>query len=530
MSKRLRLLVALLVVVVAPWLLERTAAADRAAETAAKEASKSAQADHQRTAYNTALKKLLAAVQGCGDTGCTPATAAALLRDVGVMQMGLDEREKALEAFGRARGLDPKIALPALYATADVKQAWDSATPATPAAAAPQPAGRDFSHVPATAQQARTPLPIFVEPTTSEALASVVVRYKSGALRSFRRAPLKKMGSGWGGYVPCADVVVGAVTYYIQGFDSAGELVASAGDLRTTFSVPIRETIGGEPPKLPDLAPPSRCSDEELQALNLGEGERCQEDRQCKSGSCPSGRCKAAPVSDADAPSGPRQFARIWVGGAGTLDMTLPPARSNPCALAGNSSPSGYWCTTPGGADYPADGTPSSALVAGRGGNTPRDFTTGGVHITATIDYAINASLLVGLRFGYVAGAYPGSRASDSGKTIGPPLHIEARGTWLLGDEPLAHSGLAGYVFGGGGVARFDTPTTVQVGEAAIAGARPFQAWLVAGPAFAAVGGGARYAFSPRAAFSTGLGLDLAIGPGAFAAILAPEMNVQYGF
>jgi len=154
----------------------------------------------------------------------------------------------------------------------------------------------------------------------------------------------------------------------------------------------------------------------------------------------------------------------------------------------------------------------------------------GNFHVEATLDYAVNANLLIGARLGYVAGAYPGKAAQSAGKTIGPPVHAELRGTYLLGDEPLARVGLAPYLFGALGVARFDASTTVLVGEKNVVGDRAVQAWVVAGPVFAATGVGARYAFSRRAAVSTGLVLDAAIAPGAFAFILAPEIQLQYGF
>jgi hypothetical protein len=69
-----------------------------------------------------------------------------------------------------------------------------------------------------------------------------------------------------------------------------------------------------------------------------------------------------------------------------------------------------------------------------------------------------------------------------------------------------------------------------MVVENGVAGARAVRAWYVAGPVFGALGGGARYAFSPRIAFSTGLGINAAIGPGAFGVTVSPEMQLQYGF
>jgi hypothetical protein len=328
-------------------------------------------------------------------------------------------------------------------------------------------------------------------------------------------------------------MVPGTMRYFIQGFDKNGELVANAGDPQSTFSVTIKDAIASDPPALPGEKPPRACGDEDLETLNLLEGDRCQEDRQCKSGACVEGRCKGgAPASaDDEAPlSGKRDFARIWIGVGGAIDLTFTPAKNDVCKLNAGASTSPFWCTTAEGNDYPANNAENSALVGGRAGQTQGGVNPGGFHVTATIDYAVNANVLVGGRFGFVAGAYPGKNASNNGRTFGTPLHAELRATYLFGDQPLARAGLAPYVFAGGGVARFDASTTVLVGEKNVVGDRAAAAWLVAGPFFAGTGVGARYAFSRRAAASTGLVLDTAIGPGAFAFILAPEIQLQYGF
>lgn len=481
-------------------------------EAAAKDALKKAEDEYLRMDFAKALARLQKAEKACGEAGCNATTRAALFRDIGVMQFRLGQKDSATASFRRAKKLDPKIQQNPSYDAQDLRDAWNEQV------APESPAGGDFQHTPARAQAARTPLPIYVVPTTSEALASVAVKYKNDEMKGFRRISLKKTGEGWGGYVPCADVVEGNVRYFVQGFDKDGELVASVGDPQRTFTVPIRDSVD-EPPSLPGQSPPRKCGEEQLETLSLVEGDRCQEDRQCKSGSCVDGVCKAAATSAEEDTTGPRDYARFWIGIAGSLDLTLTPGQSEVCA--GGSS---FHCTTPEGADYP--GKDDAALVAGRSGTTASGVNPGGFHVVATLDYAATANLLVGARLGYVAGAYPGTQ----GKTLGTPLHAEARVTYLLGDQPLARPGIAAYFFGGAGVARFDASTTVLVGEKNVVGDRAVQAWLVAGPAFASAGGGARYAFSPRAAASTGLAISAAIGPGTFAFTAAPEIQFHYGF
>jgi hypothetical protein len=516
-------------VVMSVLAFEGSALADRRSENGAKDALKRADDDYLQSDFAKALRRLQTAERVCGEASCTAGTHAALLRDIGTMQFRLGQPDAAATSFKRAKKLDPAIALNPDYDAKDLREAFEAATAAAP----PPVAGGDFTHRPAAAESVSTPLPVYVEIASNDALANVVVKYRNDSMRSFRRAVLKRVGTGWGGYVPCADVVAGNVRYYIQGFDKDGELVASSGDPNHTFVVPIKESIAGDPPSLPGVAAPPKCGEQDVQELNLDEGERCQEDRQCKSGTCSSGRCKAVQPfeqEEAAAAGGERPLARFWIGVAGSLDLGFPSASNDVCAQSGGVSTSGFWCTTPDGADFPAQGAQANPLVPGHAGTPTSELTPGGVHITATIDYAATANFMLGLRFGYVANAYPGQAASAAGKTLSTALHAEARGTWVFGDEPLARSGLAPYVFVAAGVARFDMPTTVMVQQQGIAGERAVRAWYVAGPAFAALGGGARYAFSPRVAFATGLGIDAAFGPGASGVTVAPEMHVQYGF
>jgi len=504
--------------VLAALLFASPALADRRAEKVAKDALKKAEDDYLVTAFDKALRRLQVAERGCGETGCTAETHAALARDIGVMQLRLGQREAALASFRRAKKLDPSIALNPSYDQADLREAWTGSAPAA------QPAGGDFVHTPPPEAQAVTPLAIYVEPSIEEPLSSVVVRYKAPGTSSFRRAPLKAAGKGWAGYIPCADVTLGQLAYYIQGFDKNGELVASAGAPSTPFVVVVKDTVASVP-ALPGQNAPNRCGEEETEKLDLLEGDRCQEDRQCKSNTCTNGRCSAPSQPDQPDETGPREWARFWVGIAGSIDFMTMPSKSEVC-IAPQAQ---YFCTTPGGDDYPP--ASGNQLVPGRAGAAQGEIVPGGGHVLLTFDWAATPNVLVGARFGYVFNAYPGTTA----KTLGAPVHVEVRGTYVFGDEPLTKTGLAAYAFFGAGVARFDGNQAVNVGEKTpdgrvIPGDRAVQAWLVAGPAFASIGGGARYQFSPRVAAQAGLVLTAAAFPSAFDIVAAPEMQLQYGF
>jgi hypothetical protein len=134
------------------------------------------------------------------------------------------------------------------------------------------------------------------------------------------------------------------------------------------------------------------------------------------------------------------------------------------------------------------------------------------------------------VRFGYVLQHYPGNAAVSDGRAFGLPLHFEGRATYVFGEDPLVRSGFAPFGFAAAGVAPFDASQTVMVTESGVAGQRPVLAWTTGGPFFVAVGGGARYAFSARAAFLMGLKLTGAIGGSGFYPTVAPELGVQLGF
>jgi hypothetical protein len=135
--------------------------------------------------------------------------------------------------------------------------------------AKPAPSGAqapgDFAHTPAAEQAARTPVPVYVEYTGGEKVARVIVKYKGAQMEDWRRLDLKRLGSGWGGLIPCGDVVQGPMRYWVQAFDQGGDAVATAGDPKDPFVVQVQEEIAGDAPHLPGLRAPRQCAEGESQ-------------------------------------------------------------------------------------------------------------------------------------------------------------------------------------------------------------------------------------------------------------------------
>src|SRR5206468_1092851 len=142
----------------------------------------------------------------------------------------------------------------------------------------------------------------------------------------YKRASLTKMGTGYGGTIPCDDVKAGLMRYYIQGFDAAGDPMALSGDPKRPYVVHLRQTIGGLGPSLPGQPPPRSCS--------AGESGATSDE--------PS-TTESTPPETKDA----SEYARFWVGVAGSFDLqTLPPVEDS-CKLSQRGfQQSGYYCVT----------------------------------------------------------------------------------------------------------------------------------------------------------------------------------------
>jgi hypothetical protein len=501
-------------------------AADRRAEAAAKDALKKAANDYLSTDYDAAVDRLNRALQGCGTNRCTTQTRATLYRDLGTMQFRNGDFGAARKSWGEALRLKQDIKLNPDYDSADLRAAWREAGAA---GAGPQPTG-DFTHTPAAAQKTNTPLPIYVEaPGGGGDIARVVLKYRSASMGDWTRLDMTKMGDGWGAQIPCSDVTVGTMRYWIQGFGAGGDPVASSGDPKRPFMVPITNEIKTEPPHFPGKAAP----------------------RSCDEGDCPPGLPGCAPPKEAGEggegePEGEAEkaaesagkYARIWVGASLSIDFLAVPSGNDLCrlnpttALPANSG--NFYCTYPSGNDFPAR-TPQGAidngnLVPGQAGHTDGGLGVGDVRVMLAADYAVLPNVLVGIRFGWVFNAYTGKAAVTDGRAFSPPLHVEARATYIYGRQPLHNPGFAPMGFAGLGISEFDWHTTSIVAFKNVALQEPVTVWYTDAPFFVVVGAGMRYQFSPRAAFTGAVRLNLAIGGNGVLPTLGPEVGVSYGF
>jgi hypothetical protein len=372
-------------------------AADARPEAAAQNALKKAATDYRAKRYAAAGARLQKALGNCGDDGCSAATRASLLRDLGTMQVKQGDKASAQKSFADALALEPDLDLNARYDKPDVRAAWDEAK----------------QHAADAAKAAKEPEP---------------------------------------------------------------------------------------PPPAPAPSPPP-----------------------------------PPPVQEeAPPPPSPARYAHFWIGVVGTFDLLAFPSGIDLCKL----SPQGYvvnpghlYCTNPDGTNFPTRLTPdqNAALVQGQAGTITGGLSIGDVRAMAAADYAVSASVLLGLRVGYVMNTYPGTAAVQDGRAYGKNIHAEVRGTYLFGKEPLAHVGFAPMAFVAGGLAEFDGHLASDVMIQGVAGTRRVNIWITDGPWFFTVGGGVRYQLSLRAAFTAAARVNFAFQGNGLLPTAGPEVGFQYG-
>jgi hypothetical protein len=564
---------------------------------------KAIEEDNLNVNYPAAIKKLQTAIGKCSGDRCGPPLRAALLRDLGAMQVLNGNSEDARSSFAQALAIEPTIELDPAYKNAQIEQVFSEVKkkggppaappPETPQGGGPPPAvppTGDFATTPPTEALVRTPLALYAEYFGTEQIARVIAKYKGAGMAEWKPLELPKVGSGFGALIPCKDVGLGTIQYYIQGFNTANDPVATSGTRNKPFTVQVKQQIAGAPVGLPGQEVPKQCPEtagmecppdfpgcnnrkgagEECKkdlecasrscvegkcADKKGGGEKCESDEECASGSCADGTCTTPKKAEGEDCStddecegssckegkcgggAGKRFSRLWIGAAASMDFFLMPGTTDVCLLdpsGKNPATSGnpYNCVDPSsGATFPADAA-TNMSIAKHGDLVQSGFAPGNLRLMVSIDYAVTSNVLVGVRGGYELFTDPASSPNAPGPAFAP-IHAEARLTYLAGKDAIAQK-VAPMVLLAAGVGEFDAFVQVPVFLTQPSGPPqqvPKNAWLTAGPGFAAAGGGIRVLVSKHAAFTGALKLEAAFGGSAsllFGA--APELGVQLGF
>jgi hypothetical protein len=206
-------------------------------------------------------------------------------------------------------------------------------------------------------------------------------------MTDWKTAELKKMDKGYGGLIPCHDVIQGTLRFYVQGLNDKNEVVATAGTRNKPLVVAVKPKVAGLRPSLPGQEPPAQCEessecppdfpgcktpqkevgdecakDAECKTGSCGGGkcvekkeggESCEADNECASGSCSEGKCTGRKAAGEDCEAaedcdsgkceqgkcaankgGRPTLHRIWVGLSVQADWFLMPASRNVCVAA----------------------------------------------------------------------------------------------------------------------------------------------------------------------------------------------------
>jgi hypothetical protein len=222
-------------------------------------------------------------------------------------------------------------------------------------------------------------------------------------------------------------------------------------------------------------------------------------------------RQSAPPTAPPEPKPTPGKARSIWIGAAAEMDvMSLPAELHRNICFAPTL---GYYCTDQNGDDISSIPPGGFYVVEG-------DFGVRNGRFLLSLDDAVTDNWMVGLRIGFVAQRYRGSRAPHQDFTMGP-VHVEARGLYAFGDHPFVE-GVAPYTVLAVGAAQYDAKEN--------AGQPVLFAWKVYGPLFASFGFGFRWAVSPDVAIvATPAKITIAF-PYETAIVWSPEIATQVGF
>jgi hypothetical protein len=246
----------------------------------------------------------------------------------------------------------------------------------------------------------------------------------------------------------------------------------------------------GAPPvaRVPTSEDPTDCPPSFPGCSAGAKGAACGSSEECAAGeTCSDGACVESrePVEHA-------AYKRNWLSVAFEENALLLPSAANACAGG-----TGYTCFN-GGSYY------SATPLAGADDQVSGGIALATSRILVGYDRAIGENFTAGVRLGYAFGGGPQRPTASSFL----PIHVEVRGTYWFGDNPLARSGVRFFVLAAGGMAQIDAsvPVTVYASSQAYTSqeAQSYQAWKKTGLGFGAIGAGAKLAITP----STGVALE----------------------
>ncbi len=210
----------------------------------------------------------------------------------------------------------------------------------------------NMPHEPVPEQLAHHAVPVYVEVprSVSANVRRIVLFYRARGMERYERRELVAIGNGYGLEIPCADVEMPTLDYYLVAYDPQGDVYGYAGTDEEPIRIPIVSERTHSAPSLPGRLPPRACSE----PRECPPGMPCAEDElvchtrsDCELGDeCVDGRCMAPGEEPLEQETGdsaaPRFFAHLGftVGAAlmtpGMTADTLPPNEGSMSWVADN--------------------------------------------------------------------------------------------------------------------------------------------------------------------------------------------------
>jgi hypothetical protein len=468
--------------------------------------------------------------------------------------------------------LDKDLTTPEIQKAFDAAKGGGAAPAATPAAPAPPPPAATASekttgmtHSVPVEQAVLTPVPVYVEIDEGISVEKVQIKYKPFGATDWKSLELRKLAKGYGIEVPCLDIgsTTGDLRYYVQAISPEGEIVANSGTKTAPNKVPIKTELAGDPPHLPGRPPAAQCKDKadcppgfpgcEKKKGKVW-GDTCETDSECQSGlACKKGACEQgermpegeAPPrpcdTDSDCDSGDKcgssgtcespggAFKKNWLSLSLQGDMSILSREQDVC-LASTQATGRYYCIAEDTLQYKGRDLEANPIYPAEGNTVKGGFAVPPQpRLLLGFERLIGANFMVGAKAGM---AFLTSPDPNNGRST-RALHIELRGSYWIGKQPLRKMSPRPFVLIALGMAEVHNKISVPVRESVVDPnngyfeTQKLEAWRRSGNLFAGIGGGVMMPFGKRAGLLLELKL-LKFFPDS-GLTLSPALGFMYG-
>ena len=273
------------------------------ADPRARSMIRQAMEDYQNLDIDGALNRLRLALNACGRNNCSPAMVARVHIAMGVVAVGgQNDAAAGTNEFVQALQLDPNAEPDAMLVTPEITNAFNQARSRsggggggggntntntnngggntgrntntnvntgggntnTGGGGGSRPSGStpNLLHTPVAEQLENTPVPVYVEAPAGLGATRYVVHYRGLGMQQFAELGMDHVANGFGGEIPCGQVIRPNLEYYVTAADDSGNVVATAGSPETPTRLTIVATRSQPAPALPGRMPPETCGED----------------------------------------------------------------------------------------------------------------------------------------------------------------------------------------------------------------------------------------------------------------------------